>query len=71
MYTHCKRFRTLALAIVLTFSLHIPIYAASTFSDVPAGTTLYESVAYLSEKGITNGTEGGQFAPDTPITIRQ
>ena len=71
MYTHCKRILTLALTMALTISLHIPAIAASTFSDVPAGTILYESVAYLSEKGITNGTGGGQFAPDAPITIRQ
>ena len=71
MYTHCKRFLTLAITLALITSLYIPAYAASAFSDIPAGTPLYESVAYLSEKGITNGTGGGQFAPDAPITIRQ
>ena len=71
MYTHCKRFLTLALTLTLTISLHIPAIAASTFSDVPTDTPLYESVVYLSEKGITNGTGGGQFSPDAPITIRQ
>ena len=71
MYTHCKRFLTLALTLALTISLHIPAYAATTFSDVPAGTLLYESVAYLTASGITNGTGGGQFSPDDSITIRQ
>ena len=71
MYTHCKRFLTMAHTMALTISLHIPAYAATTFSDVPAGTPLYESVAYLSASGITNGTGGGQFSPDAPITIRQ
>ena len=71
MYTQFKKSFTGLLALLLALTLCLPAIAASPFSDVPAGTTLYESVAYLSEKGITNGTGGGQFSSDAPITIRQ
>ena len=71
MYTQFKKALTGLLALLLALTLCLPAIAASPFSDVPTGTPLCESVAYLSEQGITNGTGDGQFSPDAPITIRQ
>ena len=47
MYTQFKKSFTGLLALLLALTLCLPAIAASPFSDVPAGTTLYESVAYL------------------------
>lgn len=71
MFTHCKSFFTLAITLVLAFFIHNPACAAAGFCDVPADTPLYESVVYLSQRGITNGTGDGCFSPDASITVRQ
>lgn len=71
MHTHCRRILTFALTLTLALTLQSPASAASAFSDVPAGTPLYESVAYLSAHNITSGTGSSIFSPDLPITTRQ
>lgn len=64
--------RQLCTALMLTAVLTIPALAASpTFSDVPEGSALQESVSCLVERGITNGTGTDTFSPNAPITVRQ
>ena len=59
-------------ALMLIAALTIPALAASpTFSDVPEGSALQESVSCLVERGITNGTGTDIFSPNAPITVRQ
>ena len=59
-------------ALMLIAALTIPALAASpTFSDVPEGSALQESVSCLVERGITNGTGTDTFSPNAPITVRQ
>lgn len=59
-------------ALMLIAALTIPALAASpTFSDVPDGSALQESVSCLVERGITNGTGTDIFSPNAPITVRQ
>lgn len=64
--------RQFCTALMLTAALTIPALAASpTFSDVPDGSALQESVSCLVERGITNGTGTDTFSPNAPITVRQ
>lgn len=64
--------RRFCTALMLTAVLTIPALAASpTFSDVPEGSALQESVSCLVERGITNGTGTDTFSPNAPITVRQ
>ena len=60
-----------AMAAVLSLALTIPALAAGPFSDVPAGTALYDSVMYLADRGITAGTGEGRFSPAQPMTVNQ
>ena len=45
--------------------------ADSPFSDVAPDAPYAESIAYLVEHGITNGTDADTFSPDAPVTVRQ
>lgn len=64
--------RRFCAVLMLTAALTIPALAASpTFSDVPEGSALQESVSCLVERGITNGTGTDTFSPNAPITVRQ
>ena len=50
----------------------VPTFAAdSSFSDVAPDAPYAESIAYLVEHGITNGTDADTFSPDVPVTVRQ
>ena len=72
MKTYCRKLFPGVLALLLAFTLIVPASAAEySFSDVPADSPWYESVAYIAERGITIGTGEGQYSPDTPITTRQ
>ena len=51
-----KYLRISAMAAVLSLALTVPALAVGPFSDVPAGTALYDSVMYLVDRGITAGT---------------
>ena len=37
------------------------------FTDVSAGAYYYDAVLWAVEQGITGGTGGGKFSPDTPL----
>ena len=43
----------------------------NTFSDVAAGSYYEQAVLWAVENGITNGTGGGKFSPDDPVTRGQ
>lgn len=67
--------RRTALAVctlVLAVTLSTAASAACTgFDDVPEAADCYESVMYLAEHEITQGTGNGCFSPDAPVTVRQ
>lgn len=59
---------TLALALILPIAASA---ACAGFDDVPESADCYESVMYLAEHEITQGTGNGCFSPDAPVTVRQ
>ena len=67
--------RRTALAVcTLVLALILPAAASATctgFDDVPESADCYESVMYLAEHEITQGTGNGCFSPDAPVTVRQ
>ena len=67
--------RRTALAVcTLVLALILPTAASAVctgFDDVPGTADCYESVMYLAEHEITQGTGNGCFSPDAPVTVRQ
>ena len=67
--------RRTALAVcTLVLALILPAAASAActgFDDVPESADCYESVMYLVEHEITQGTGNGCFSPDAPVTVRQ
>lgn len=67
--------RRTALAVcTLVLALILPTAASAVctrFDDVPETADCYESVMYLAEHEITQGTGNGYFSPDAPVTVRQ
>ena len=67
--------RRTALAVcTLVLALILPTAASAActgFDDVPETAGCYESVMYLAEHEITQGTGNGCFSPDAPVTVRQ
>ena len=59
---------TLVLAVILSTAASA---ACIGFDDVPETADCYESVMYLAEHEITQGTGNGYFSPDAPVTVRQ
>lgn len=59
---------TLVLAVTLSTAASA---ACAGFDDVPESADCYESVMYLAEHEITQGTGNGCFSPDAPVTVRQ
>ena len=59
---------TLVLAVILPAAASA---ACTGFDDVPETADCYESVMYLAEHEITQGTGNGCFSPDAPVTVRQ
>ena len=59
---------TLVLAVILSTAASA---ACTGFDDVPETADCYESVMYLAEHEITQGTGNGYFSPDAPVTMRQ
>ncbi|MCI6017228.1 MAG: S-layer homology domain-containing protein, partial [Dysosmobacter sp.] len=58
--------------LVLALILSTAASAACTgFDDVLETADCYESVIYLAEHEITQGTGNGSFSPDAPVTVRQ
>ena len=67
-----KKLTVLCTAVLLTMLLTISASAAvPRFEDVSADTPYAESILYLADHGITNGTNSGLFSPNAPITTRQ
>ena len=67
--------RRTALAVcILVLALILPAAASAActgFDDVPETADCYESVMYLAEHEITQGTGNGCFSPDAPVTTSQ
>ena len=67
--------RRTALAVcTLVLALILPAAASAActgFDDVPKTADCYESVIYLAEHEITQGTGNGCFSPDAPVTTSQ
>lgn len=67
--------RRTALAVcTLVLALILPAAASAAcagFDDVPESADCYESVMYLAEHEITQGTGNGCFSPNAPVTVRQ
>lgn len=59
---------TLVLALILSTAASA---ACTGFDDVPEFADCFESVMYLAEHEITQGTGNGCFSPDAPVTVRQ
>lgn len=59
---------TLVLALILSTAASA---ACTGFDDVLETADCYESVMYLAEHEITQGTGNGCFSPDAPVTVRQ
>ena len=67
-----KKLMVCCTAFLLALSLTVPALAASgAFQDVPETADCYESVMYLAEHEITQGTGNGCFSPNAPATARQ
>ena len=59
---------TLVLAVILSTAASA---ACTGFDDVPETADCYESVMYLAEHEITQGTGNGCFSPNALVTVRQ
>ena len=59
---------TLVLAVILPTAASA---ACTGFDDLPETADCYESVMYLAEHEITQGTGNGCFSPDAPVTTSQ
>lgn len=67
-----KKLSVLCATFLLSLLMTVSAFAAdSSFSDVAPDAPYAESVAYLVEQGITNGTGADTFSPNTPLTVRQ
>lgn len=67
-----KKLSVLCTTFLLPLLMTVPTFAAdSSFSDVAPDAPYAESIAYLVEHGITNGTGADTFSPDAPVTVRQ
>lgn len=71
MNTYLKKLFSILMTLLLAVLLTVPAFAASVFSDVPTDSPWYESVEYITQRGITVGTGEGRYSPDAPITNRQ
>lgn len=53
-------------------TIHFSLYAAGynpiSFNDVAADAGYYDAVRFIAARGITGGTGGGKFSPDTRLT---
>lgn len=66
--------RTVLAVCTIVLALILPTAASAActgFDDVPETAGCYESVMYLAEHEITQGTGKGCFSPDAPVTVRQ
>ncbi|WP_339254439.1 S-layer homology domain-containing protein [Sporosarcina sp. FSL W8-0480] len=71
--TH-KNFKILTSAAVVTSAIVAPVVvsaAPTSFKDVPPSHVAYESIMYLSGKGIIHGFDDGTFRPAAMVTRGQ
>ena len=67
-----KKLTVFCAAVLLAMLLTISASAAAPhFEDVSADTPYAESILYLADHGITNGTDSRLFSPNAPVTTRQ
>lgn len=67
-----KKLSIFCATLLLSLLMTVPAFATdSSFSDVAPDAPYAESVAYLVEHGINNGTGADTFSPDAPMTVRQ
>ena len=66
-----KRIITILLSVLLLLGLALPMASAVSFSDVPAGEWFVPYVEWVSENGVMQGTGGGNFSPNQPMTRGQ
>lgn len=59
------------LMAAISFSITVPAYAVSSFSDVALDSPYRDSIEYLQNSGIVCGTGKNQFSPGAPLTVRQ
>lgn len=65
--------RILSLGLVICMLSSICVFADenSTFIDVPIGSSSYEAVEYLADKGVVKGCGDSLFNPNKNITLNQ
>ena len=64
-----KRFLSVLLALVMVFSLMIPVSAASAhFTDVPSSSWYYNNVKTAYENGLMVGVNDTEFRPEDTLT---
>lgn len=66
--------RTVLAVCTLVLALILPTAASAActgFDDLPETADCYESVMYLAEHEITQGTGNGCFSPNALVTVRQ
>lgn len=67
-----KKILIFCTTVLMAALMSVSAFAAeSSFDDVPADAPWAESISYLAEKGITNGTGIKTFSPGNPVTVRQ
>lgn len=68
-----KKLRSALLALTAGLCLTVPALAAEApaFSDVPEDHWAYSYVQRAALAGVVNGTGGGQFSPDKPLTLAE
>lgn len=68
-----KMYITILIIAVIVSALAIAVWAETTmpFEDVQEGAFYYDAVSWAVENGITKGTSGTTFSPDSPMTRGQ
>lgn len=68
-----KKLLSALLALTAGLCLTVPALAAEApaFSDVPEDHWAYSYVQRAALAGVVNGTSGGQFSPDKPLTLAE
>lgn len=59
------------LACPVAYAAELPAGAKSTFTDVPADAWYAPQLELLVSRGVISGLEGGTFAPDAEMTIKE
>lgn len=66
-----KTILSVLLAVLMLFSMMVPMASAAEYSDVPATHKYYKAITDLSVYGILNGFEDGTFRPEETVTRAQ